>query len=161
MGVRHDNNVYRIYGNSVVDYIAPSGNYNHIAYDWGYISPYTWAVRNNGGITKIRIWIGGAVHSISREIPNHFSLSQNYPNPFNPKSKIKMQIAKLSMVKLVVFDALGREVETLVNEQLNAGTYEVNFDGSKYSSGIYYYQLTVNSEQLKAYRETKKMIFIK
>ncbi len=94
--------------------------------------------------------------TISTEIPVSSSLSQNYPNPFNPNSKIKFQIAKLSSAKLVVFDALGREVQTLVNEQLKAGTYEVDFDGSKFASGVYYYKLVTND-----FVETKKMVLMK
>jgi hypothetical protein len=96
------------------------------------------------------------IEPISNEVPNGFSLSQNYPNPFNPSSKIKFQITKLSSVKLVVFDALGREIETLVNEQLKAGTYEVNFDGGKLSSGVYYYKMIADD-----YTETRKMILVK
>lgn len=101
---------------------------------------------------------------INNEIPNQFSLFQNYPNPFNPNTKFKVHISKLSDVKIVVFDALRREIETLVNEQLNPGTYEVEFDGSRYSSGIYFYKLVageplVSSEQ--GFIETKKMLLVK
>jgi len=102
----------------------------------------------NGGFTGIE--------KISSEIPHRFSLLQNYPNPFNPVTQIKFQIAKFSNAKLVVFDALGREVETLVNEQLKPGTYEAEFEGSKYSSGIYFYKLIAEN-----YTETKKMILTK
>lgn len=96
------------------------------------------------------------VRPVSSEIPKGFSLSQNYPNPFNPISKIKMQISKLSAVKLVVFDILGREVETLVNEQLRPGTHEVEFDGSKYASGVYFYKLSAGD-----FTETRKMVLVK
>lgn len=96
------------------------------------------------------------IRPISTEIPNQFSLSQNYPNPFNPNSKIKMQIAKLAEAKLVIFDILGREVVTLVNEELKPGTYEVDFDGTNYPSGVYYYKLSAGK-----YTETKKMVLIK
>jgi len=93
---------------------------------------------------------------ISNEIPKDFSLSQNYPNPFNPNSKIKFQIAKLSTARLVIYDELGREVSTLVNERLNPGTYEVNFDGSNLASGIYFYRLAAGD-----FIETKKMLMVK
>ena len=85
-----------------------------------------------------------------------YKLFQNYPNPFNPESKIKTQIAKLSNVKLIVYDALGREVETLINEQLKPGSYEVVFDGSDFPSGIYFYQLTTDG-----FTDTKTMILLK
>ena len=93
---------------------------------------------------------------ISNEIPKGFSLSQNYPNPFNPNSKIKFQIAKTTDAKLIIFDELGREVATLVNERLNPGTYEVDFDGSKLASGVYFYKLVAGN-----FVETKKMLMVK
>ena len=96
------------------------------------------------------------IKQIASNIPDKFSLSQNYPNPFNPKTKIKMQIAKLGEVKLIVYDALGREVETLVNEQLRPGTYEVEFNGSNYTSGVYFYLLIAGD-----YVDVKKMILLK
>ena len=96
------------------------------------------------------------IQPISNEIPNQFSLSQNYPNPFNPNSKIKFQISKLSEAKLIVFDVLGQEVETLVNEHLKPGIYEVDFDGSNFASGVYFYKLIATD-----FVETKKMILIK
>ena len=88
--------------------------------------------------------------------PLEYALSQNYPNPFNPKSKIKYQIAKLADAKLVIIDVLGREITTLVNEQLKPGTYEVEWDGSNYPSGVYFYKLITQD-----YSETKKMVLIK
>ena len=97
-----------------------------------------------------------SVENISMEIPEKFSLSQNYPNPFNPTTNIRYSIPKNGMVKLVVFDALGREVETLVNETQQAGTYEASFSGSHYPSGVYFY--TLSSEK---YTETRKMLMLK
>jgi hypothetical protein len=101
------------------------------------------------------------VEQISTEIPKSFSLYQNYPNPFNPSTKIKFSIPAPSPVervevRLVIYDALGRELQTLVNEQLQPGTYETEWDGTNYSSGIYYYKLIVGN-----YTETKKMVLIK
>ena len=96
------------------------------------------------------------ITTISIEIPEKFSLSQNYPNPFNPSTNIRYELPKNGFVKLVVFDELGREIETLVNEKQTAGTYEATFDASKFSSGIYFYKL-----QTENFSETKKMILIK
>ncbi|MDX9925009.1 MAG: T9SS type A sorting domain-containing protein [Ignavibacteriaceae bacterium] len=90
------------------------------------------------------------------EIPDHFSLSQNYPNPFNPNTTIKYQIAKAGMVQLKIFDLIGREVSTLVNEIQSHGNYKVNFDGKYLSSGVYLYRLISDSFIL-----TKKFILIK
>ena len=96
------------------------------------------------------------INNISSEIPEKFALYQNYPNPFNPSSKIKYQIVKSSDIKLIVFDATGREVLTLVNEYQQPGTYEVIFNTFTLSSGIYYYRLTS-----EGYSETKKMMLLK
>ncbi len=89
-------------------------------------------------------------------VPNKFSLQQNYPNPFNPKTKIKYEIAKSGFVNLKVFDVLGREIKTLVNENQNAGYYETDFDANNLNSGIYFYKLTTNN-----FSEMKKMILVK
>ena len=113
------------------------------------------------------LYIG--ISKISSEVPKNFVLYQNYPNPFNPATKIRFSIP-LSRgvdaegrqgVLLIVYDVLGREITTLVNEKLSPGTYEVEFDPEKsgqagLSSGIYYYTLTAGD-----YIETKKMILIK
>ena len=96
------------------------------------------------------------IQNISTEIPSAYSLKQNYPNPFNPSTMIRYSVPKNGMVKLVVFDALGREVETLVNQSQQAGTYEASFDGSKLNSGVYFYKLITDG-----FTETKKMLLIK
>jgi len=88
--------------------------------------------------------------------PATFSLKQNYPNPFNPSTKIHYDLPTKSFVKLEVFDALGREIESLVNGFQNAGTYETIFNASQYPSGVYFYRLTTDN-----FSETKKMLFIK
>ena len=85
-----------------------------------------------------------------------FSLSQNYPNPFNPSTNIRYDLPKNGIVKLVVFDELGREIKTLVNENQTAGTYEATFNASQYPSGIYFYKLITDG-----FSETKKMLMIK
>jgi hypothetical protein len=89
-------------------------------------------------------------------VPEDFSLSQNYPNPFNPVTNIEFMVSKSSFVKLAVFDVSGREVETLVNQSMSAGSYKADWNATKYSSGIYFYSITTEN-----YHETKKMILIK
>jgi len=96
------------------------------------------------------------VNNISSEVPLFSSLSQNYPNPFNPSTNIKFQIANNKYVLLKVFDVIGREVQTLVNEKLKPGEYEVTFDGSTLPSGVYFYKL-----QADDFTETKKSILLK
>lgn len=109
-----------------------------------------------GGITFIQ--------PIGNEIPNEFLLYQNYPNPFNPVTRIRFQIP-LSRgvgaeggrgVLLKVYDILGREVITLVNEQLKPGSYEVEWNASSYPGGVYFYTLSAGD-----FSETRKAILIK
>jgi hypothetical protein len=88
--------------------------------------------------------------------PDRFYLYQNYPQPFNPSTKIKFQIPERSFVSLKVFDALGREVAFLVNEEKTTGNYEVEFNGSTLTSGIYFYQLKAEN-----FVDTKKMILLR
>jgi len=115
---------------------------------------------------------GSYSYSLTLEIdiyaPSDFSLSQNYPNPFNPVTTIKFAIPsnvkpslaagrrETSIVKLIIFDMLGREVATLVNEEKQPGTYEVKWDATGFSSGIYFYRLTASS-----FVETRKMILLR
>jgi len=109
--------------------------------------------------------IATGLKSYTSELPNEFSLSQNYPNPFNPVTKIKYQIPDQvrndnRLVTLKVYDVLGNEIVTLVNEEKQPGVYEVEFKASsgirKLVSGIYFYQLKSGN-----YIETKKMVLIK
>jgi hypothetical protein len=113
-----------------------------------------------GGIasTFIARWIGGAtnVEPISIDMPSTYLLQQNYPNPFNPSTTILFSIPTSEFVTLKVYDVLGREVATLVNENLSAGSYSYNFDAKNLTSGVYLYKL-----QAGKYSETKKMILTK
>jgi len=96
------------------------------------------------------------VKSEEMVIPNEFVMNQNYPNPFNPTTRITYQIPELSFVTLKVFDVLGNEIKTLVNEEKPVGYYEIKFDASSLASGIYIYQLHAGS-----FIETKKMILLR
>ncbi len=93
---------------------------------------------------------------ISEEIPSDFNILQNYPNPFNPVTNIKFDIPKSSNVKISIFDILGKEISVLVNEELNPGTFEINWDASNFPSGVYFYMIETGD-----YSESKKMILIK
>ncbi len=96
------------------------------------------------------------IEQIGSDIPTTYALYQNYPNPFNPATTIEFDLPERSYVRLVVYDVLGREIERLVNEELDAGKYEVNFDASNLSSGVYFYVLDAGK-----FRDVKKMILVK
>ncbi len=96
------------------------------------------------------------INPISSEIPSSYDLKQNYPNPFNPSTKIEFSLPETGIVNLRVFDINGREVSVLVNQQLTAGKYSVDFNAAQYSSGIYFYLLKTDK-----FTETKKMILSK
>jgi hypothetical protein len=99
------------------------------------------------------------INQISTDIPSDYILHQNYPNPFNPSTKIRFAIRagmSITLVKLTVYDILGREIAQLVNSNLNPGNYEVNWDASNYSRGVYFYKL-----QAGAFSEIKKMSLVK
>ena len=99
---------------------------------------------NVTGITKVK------------SLPTNFVLFQNYPNPFNPTTVISYQLPKVSNVSLKIFDVLGREVATLVNQKQSAGKYSVTFDGSRLPSGVYFYRLVAGS-----FVSVKKLMLIK
>ena len=109
-----------------------------------------------GTILKTTDGGGTGIIPISNQIPDKFSLSQNYPNPFNPSTVISFQLLVVGQVLLKVFDILGKEITTLVNEQLQPGTYEVTFDGSNLSNGVYFYKLQTGN-----FLSIKKMLLIK
>jgi photosystem II stability/assembly factor-like uncharacterized protein len=147
-----------------------------------FVNPNTgWAVGDSGTILKTTNGGGPiGIKPISTNVPDRFNLYQNYPNPFNPSTKIKFEIAMSPLsrgvdavgqparlqaggvlVRLVIYDILGRVVTTLVNERLQPGIYEVEFpapsgDGSNYTSGVYFYKLQTDN-----FAKTKKMILIK
>jgi photosystem II stability/assembly factor-like uncharacterized protein len=103
----------------------------------------------NGGVTFIE-------EEKIDEIPADYNLNQNYPNPFNPSTKILYTIINRQFVSLKVYDVLGNEVATLVNEEKSAGTYEVEWNATGLPSGVYFYQL-----KIQGFVETKKMILMK
>ena len=108
----------------------------------------------NGGFTPVS-------EEIKLELPEQYLLSQNFPNPFNPSTKIKFTIpdvgtALIKFVQIKVYDILGSEIATLVNEEKPAGNYEVEFDGSNLSSGVYFYRMQAGN-----FIETKKFVLMK
>ncbi len=102
-----------------------------------------------------------SVNIISTEIPKKFNLYQNYPNPFNPVTKIKFDIPEESEVKLRIYDLLGKELTTLLDQFIKSGTYEINFRPHNLSSGNYFYQLLVYKKSKLIYTKTNKLQIIK
>jgi hypothetical protein len=100
------------------------------------------------------------IQPISNLVPGSFHLKQNYPNPFNPVTSISFGIPQSGNAKLSVFDILGREVAVLVNENLTAGEYKINFNASNLPSGVYMYRLSVNGDKAN-FTDTKKLILVK
>jgi photosystem II stability/assembly factor-like uncharacterized protein len=125
---------------------------------------YYWrvqAISSSGSSAFSEIWSfttepSTGVDDFDKEIPHTYILNQNNPNPFNPSTKIIFGIPKAGLVSLKVHDILGREIETLVNEEKRPGRYEVEFNGSSLASGIYFYRITTTG-----FTETKKMILMK
>ena len=118
-------------------------------------------IRNNGVAIARGIYLSlknqlTGIQTVTTEIPGGFSLSQNYPNPFNPVTNFEFQIADFGSVKLEIFDALGRKIETLVDSRLKPGTYRVDWSAAKYPTGIYFYEL-----RTKSFTKTKKMVLVK
>jgi len=116
-------------------------------------------VANNDSTTILNVQLrptSSPVVKNENNIPMAFNLSQNYPNPFNPETTIKFDIPKSTFTQLIIFNALGREIEILVNGELNTGSYQTKWNAGNHGSGIYYYRLKVGD-----FVTTKKMLLIK
>jgi photosystem II stability/assembly factor-like uncharacterized protein len=132
-----------------------------VLHDYTFTDQYIFNIQTNKLYYRIKQidYNGSYKYSTIVEIdllPSTYSLEQNYPNPFNPTTRIKYSIPKEGNVTLKVFDALGREVATLVNKVQKAGNYTIDFDGSKLTSGVYFYRLHSGN-----FVETKKFLLVK
>ena len=114
-----------------------------------------WAVGKNGVILKYNSSLINIFNTVNFT-PEHFTLYQNYPNPFNPNTNLEFGISKSGFVTLKVYDVLGNEVAVLVNENKAPGYYNIQFDGSDLSSGVYYYRL-----ESSGFVQTKRMMLLK
>ena len=107
-------------------------------------------------------WLGSyqlcmeGINHQTQELPKNFKLYNNYPNPFNPTTTIKFDLPKKSYVQMIIYDILGKTVSTLVDENREAGSYEVEWNGSNYSSGTYFYKLSAGD-----FVDVKRMILLK
>ena len=118
-----------------------------------YSSKYYWRIKT---VSSKAEYLSTVWSFTTISLPAEFELYQNYPNPFNPLTKIKYDLPEAGHVVLKVYDILGREVATLLNEEKQAGRYTIEFNGSKFSSGIYLYRIQAGN-----YSSVKKMILIK
>lgn len=135
------------------------GDYINIDYHGDRIVPVWTDLRAGGSNQEIYsavIDLSVGIRNITAETPREFSLHQNYPNPFNPSTKIVFELVKASETELSVFDLTGKKIFTIFKGYKSAGTYEAEFDASKFTSGIYFY--TLKADNFKA---TKKMVFVK
>lgn len=148
-----------LYGMSAL----PPGNYDIIVNRIGYTSAsanVTLSSANNFTIDNLNFTLNPldrvGVQNIGTTVSKNFVLHQNYPNPFNPETRIKFEVVSTKNVSIQVFDVLGKEVATLVNKKFTPGVYEVSFEASKLSSGIYFYKLVTDD-----FADTKKMILVR
>ncbi|MCX6160444.1 MAG: T9SS type A sorting domain-containing protein [Ignavibacteriae bacterium] len=134
----------------------PAYNYDPLINKLHISNNYIYATTNFKSVWRRLLSDFTGIQKISLEIPSSYSLSQNYPNPFNPSTTIRYDLPRAGVVKLAVYDIMGREVEILVNARQAAGSYEATFDGTRFASGVYFYRLTA-----EGYGETKRMTLIK
>jgi hypothetical protein len=143
-------------GSSKADYVVNSaGRGRHITADANAIYAAGW----DGGdyiVVKFDKDSPTGITNNGANIPSEFGLSQNYPNPFNPSTSINFDIPEAGNVQVIVYNALGKQVAALVNNNLTAGSYTVKWNAEGFSSGVYYYKLVTNS-----FTETKKMLLVK
>jgi photosystem II stability/assembly factor-like uncharacterized protein len=135
--------------------IIPKFNANTL-YDAAVVGDNIFFVGNNGAVIKGNADPNTSVKQISGNTVKSFELTQNYPNPFNPSTTIKYSVPTEGKVSLKVYNLLGEEVATLINQNQSAGTYSVSFDASSLSSGIYFYQLSSGNNV-----SVKKMMLVK
>jgi outer membrane protein assembly factor BamB len=113
--------------------------------------------QGNNQRTGVPLWsVTTGVRSSGLRIPKEYKLYQNYPNPFNPTTTISYDVPKLSHVTLIIYDVLGRQVATIVNEEKKPGSYKMSFDGSSLASGVYFYKMTSGT-----YTSVKKLVLMK
>jgi photosystem II stability/assembly factor-like uncharacterized protein len=133
-------------------------NYNCWTYNVSFLNENTgWVVGSSGLILKTTNCGTSFISINNQNIPDKYSLSQNYPNPFNPSTNIKYQLVNNKFVSLKVYDILGKEVATLMNEFQRAGTYVTQFSKNQLPSGVYFYSLYIDGVRI----DTKKMILLK
>jgi len=150
------------YDNSAYTSFSPVNATSAPEMTWGYYTDNVSGCTMTGGSAKTNrpnvcfVLTATGAGNISSLIPSKYELSQNYPNPFNPTTKINFAIPKQGLVTMKIYDVLGREVRTLVNEVKQAGNYTVDFNAMEFASGVYFYKLTSGD-----FSDIKRMILVK
>jgi hypothetical protein len=151
------------YDNSAYTQYSTVASTSAAGMTWGYYTDNSTGCTMTGGTaqanrpnTCFTFTTGVGVNPIGSELPKVYSLSQNYPNPFNPVTKINFALPKQGFVSLKIYDVLGREVRTLVNEVKSVGTYSVDFNASEFASGVYFYKMETDG-----FSDIKRMMLIK
>lgn len=121
-----------------------------------YITGYSNGASNTQDFATVKYSQLTGIQETGNSIANSFLLHQNYPNPFNPTTVISFSIPKSSPVSIKIYNAIGAEIEIIVNKELNRGNYEITWDASKYSSGVYYFRIEAGE-----FKSTKKMVLVK
>ena len=153
-------------------FLSTNNGTNWVAASTGFMSTgiYTFAANSDGtggknlfvGTDGSGVWrrplseMLTSAEKLSTDLPTHFCLDQNYPNPFNPTTAISYQLTAISFVTLKVFDLVGRDVATLVSEELTPGNYTCQWNAAGLPSGVYFYRLEAGS-----YVETKKLVLLR
>ncbi|MFA5403430.1 MAG: YCF48-related protein [Ignavibacteria bacterium] len=137
-------------------YIVPAGKLqNLITYFWRVNASNAYGSSPWSSVWRFTVVMTGLINS-NINFPTEFKLYSNYPNPFNPATKIKFDLPKKTFTSLIVYDALGRSVETLVNTELKEGSYEYTWNAVKYNSGVYFIRIVSDK-----FVETRKMVLLK
>lgn len=145
-------------GSAVTAGIWNSGKTVHWSSAGHYSSNNIWDNNSRQLLVNIVRYLAGIPVGVTQQnqIAESYSLSQNYPNPFNPVTKINFSIPTAGNVSIRIYDGLGREVETLINNSLNKGMYEIEWNAEKYASGVYYYRINAGN-----FTDMKKMVLVK
>lgn len=144
-------------------FTSPVGDYVYRIQSGGRVS----VIQSSAGAGASFVTVNGTAATgviADKALPQNFVLYQNFPNPFNPTTEISYQVSVNSHVTLKVYDVLGREMATLVNEKQDAGTHVVEFDGSRFASGVYFYRLSVESTSgghAGTFTDVKKLVLVK
>ena len=142
-----------IVGAGVPNFIDTSGLVYGTRY---YYRVYAFIGAGNSAFSNVETIVLTTLFQTGSEIPDRYRLYNNYPNPFNPTTNIKFDLPGNTFVKLTIYDMRGSEVQEVINTRMNAGSYELSFNGANLSSGVYFYRLTAGN-----FVETKQMVLVK